>query len=149
MFRLGEVILNFAEAAAEAGHLPEAIAAVNEIRARAGMPALPSNITREKLILRIRNERRVELALEGFRYYDVRRWSTPDGDLSKTDKWLTAMRVKREVDENGNFLRYTYSRQVVNQRLCYENKFLWIPIPMGDANTMEALTGVRWQNPGW
>ena len=59
------------------------------------------------------------------------------------------MRVKREVDENGNFLRYTYSRQVVNQRLCYENKFLWIPIPMGDANTMEALTGVRWQNPGW
>src|SRR5690606_27453593 len=44
LFRLGEVILNFAEAAAESGHLDEARAAVNEIRARVGMPEIPADL---------------------------------------------------------------------------------------------------------
>lgn len=148
MFRLGETILNFAEAAAEAGHLDEAIAAVNELRARVGMPGL-TTMSKEALILRIRNERRVELGLEGFRYYDVRRWSLPTEDLSNTDRFMTAMRVKRNVDGSGNFTHYSYSRQSVGERLCYANRYLWIPIPVDEANIMEALTGVKWQNPGW
>lgn len=144
MFRLGEVILNYAEAAAEAGHYEEAVEAVNEIRSRAGMPGLDAGMSGEELILRIRNERRVELAMEGFRYYDVRRWSEPDGDLSKTDRFLTAVLVTRNPDGT-----YTYGRQLVGERNCWQNKFLWIPIPQKEANLMTTLTGEEWQNPGW
>ena len=144
-FRLGEVILNFAEAAAEANHLDEAKAAVDEIRARAGMPPLPGGLSQADLILRIHNERRVELALEGFRYFDVRRWTRPDGDLEKTDRWITAVWITRNA--NGT---YTYRRGPVSrERLCYSQKFLWLPVPMDEANNLKALTGEDWQNPGW
>lgn len=148
MFRLGEVILNYAEAAAEAGHLDEARAALKELRARVGMPELPADIGQEELILRVRNERRVELALEGFRYFDVRRWTSPDGNLSKTDRWLTGMAAKR-VEGPGGEVSYTYTRRALRERLCYQNRFLWVPIPAREANNMEAITGDKWQNPGW
>jgi len=145
LFRLGEVILNFAEAAAEAGQLAEATTAVNEIRTRAGMPGLPS-LTKEQLILRIRNERRVELAMEENRYFDIRRWTKPDGDLSKTDRWITGAEIKRNVDGT-----YTYGRRTVRltERKCYTNKYLWVPIPLDEANRLKAITGESWQNPGW
>lgn len=144
-YRLGEVILNFAEAAAEAGHLDEARSAVNEIRARAGMPNLPSGLSKDELILRIRNERRVELALEGFRYYDVRRWHTPNEDLEKTDRWITAAKNIRNSDGTYTFRRGAVSKE----RLCYSQKYLRLPIPMDEANNMTALTGENWQNQGW
>lgn len=144
-FRLGEVLLNFAEAAAEAGHLDEAYNAVNEIRNRVDMPNLPAGLSKEELILRIRNERRVELALEGFRYFDVRRWHKPDENLEKTDRWITAARIVRNTDGT-----YTFNRGPVSkERLCWERKYLWLPIPMDEVNKLKALTGRDWQNPGW
>jgi hypothetical protein len=145
VFRLGEVILNFAEAAAEANHLEEARTAVNEIRRRASMPDLPAGLSQAQLILRIRNERRVELALEGLRYFDVRRWHKPDEDLEKTDRWITAARITRNDDGT-----YTYRRGPVSkERYCWQQKFLWFPVPMNDVNIMLSLTGENWQNPGW
>ncbi|MDR0572946.1 MAG: RagB/SusD family nutrient uptake outer membrane protein [Tannerella sp.] len=145
LFRLGEVLLNFAETAAEAGHLPEAYSAVNEIRDRVNMPRLPDGLSQADLITRIRNERRVELALEGFRYFDVRRWSSPNDDLEKTDRWINAIHITRNT--NGT---YTYNRGPVSvERQCYTNKYLWVPIPMNEVNNMKALTGDDWQNPGW
>ncbi|MCK9617763.1 MAG: RagB/SusD family nutrient uptake outer membrane protein, partial [Lentimicrobiaceae bacterium] len=134
------------EAAAEADKLVEAITAVNEIRSRAGMPNLPASLTKDELILRIRNERRVELAMEENRYFDVRRWTLPTGDLSKTDKWITAMEITRKPD--GTF---TYGRRTVraDERKNYTNKFLWLPIPLNEANRLKASTGVDWQNTGW
>jgi len=146
LFRLGEVILNFAEAAAEAGHLAEATAAVNEIRNRVGMPDLPASLSQEELILRVRHERRVELAMEENRYFDVRRWSDPSGDLSNTDKWITAAEITRNPDGT-----YTYGRRTVRatERKCYTNKFLWLPIPLNEANRLISITGENWQNPGW
>jgi hypothetical protein len=146
LFRLGEVVLNFAEAAAEAGQLSEAITAVNEIRNRVGMPDLPSSLTQEELILRIRNERRVELAMEENRYFDVRRWCQPTADLSATDKWITAAEIIRNADGT-----YTYGRRNVREteRKCYTNKFLMVPIPLAEANRLKAITGEDWQNPGW
>lgn len=147
LFRLGEVILNFAESAAMAGgHDQEAIDAVNEIRTRVGMPNLPSGISHEDLILRIKHERRVELAMEENRYFDVRRWSKPTEDLSKTDKWVTAMDITRNAD--GTF---TYTRRPVRslERKCYESKYLKLPINEDEANLMQSITGEKWQNPGW
>lgn len=145
-FRLGEMILNFAEAAAEAGKLEEARIAVNEIRARAGMPDLPAGLPQAALITRIRNERRVEMAFEEQRYFDVRRWATPTGDLSQTDKWVTAMEITRKAD--GSF---TYKRRPVRdvERKNYTNKFLMLPVPLAEANRLRSITGESWQNPGW
>ncbi len=146
LFRLGEILLNFAEAAAEAGHLDEARTAVNEIRARVNMPEIPTNLSKEELIVRIRHERRIELAFEECRYFDVRRWSTPSGDLSKTDKWLTAMEITR--NGNGSF---SYKRNTIRalERRNYTNSYLLLPIPLAEANRLEAVTGKTWQNPGW
>ncbi|SEW51244.1 RagB/SusD family nutrient uptake outer membrane protein [Chitinophaga arvensicola] len=144
-FRLGEVILNFAEAAAEADKLGEARTAVNEIRARAGMPDLP-DMPKAQLIQRIHNERRVELAMEEHRYFDVRRWTSPTGDLSKTGKWVTAMEITRKPD--GTF---TYKRRPVREteRRNYTNRFLWLPVPLAEANRLLSITGANWQNTGW
>ena len=48
--------------------------AVNKIRVRAGIPALSSGMSKDSFEKRYRNERRVELAFEEHRFFDVRRW---------------------------------------------------------------------------
>ncbi|WP_036601844.1 RagB/SusD family nutrient uptake outer membrane protein [Olivibacter sitiensis] len=78
VFRYGEILLNFAEAAYELGMSGEALLALNQIRERAGIVAL-SHIDME----RIRNERKVELAFEGHRYWDLRRWRLAEEYLSE------------------------------------------------------------------
>ena len=77
VFRYGEILLNFAEAAFELGKPDEALDAINQVRDRAGITPLIS-IDRQK----IHKERKVELAFEGNRYWDVRRWRTAVTDLS-------------------------------------------------------------------
>jgi hypothetical protein len=72
-FRLGEVYLNAAEAAFELGEMDKAVDYVNDIRERAGFPA--NSLTTADLTLdRLRNERRVELAFEDHRVWDLKRW---------------------------------------------------------------------------
>ena len=70
--RYAEVLLNYTEAALELGtNLPEALDAINLVRNRAGIKLLtPSELT----IDRLRNERKVELAFEDKRFWDIRRW---------------------------------------------------------------------------
>ncbi len=77
VFRYAEVLLNHAEAAFELDKPAEALASINEIRERAGMPLL-SVVDRDK----IRHERKIELAFEGNRYWDVRRWRIAEQALS-------------------------------------------------------------------
>mgnify|MGYP000989358968 CR=1 FL=1 len=79
IFRYGEILLNFAEAAFELGKASEALNAVNQIRERAGIKAL-SSIDQGK----IRHERKVELAFENHRYWDLRRWRTAEASLTRT-----------------------------------------------------------------
>lgn len=70
-FRLGEIYLNASEAAFELGQTGDATTYVNKLRERAGFAANSvSNLTMDI----IRNERRVELAFEDHRYYDLKRW---------------------------------------------------------------------------
>lgn len=143
-YRLAEIYLNFAEAAMESGHADEAITYVNKVRARAGMPGLPSGLSGDVLRQRIHNERRVELALEGNRYFDVRRWHKPDEDLSATDRWITGAHITHMQDGT-----YKYERTILKERQCYSNKWLKMPIPLTEVNNMRAITGEDWQNPGW
>jgi hypothetical protein len=70
--RYAEILLNYTEAALELGtNLPEALTAVNLVRNRAGIKLLDAS---ELTVDRLRNERRVELAFEDKRFWDIRRW---------------------------------------------------------------------------
>jgi hypothetical protein len=71
VFRLTEMYLNKAEAEMELGNRDKAVEALNLIRERAGIKTLTAD---EISLQRIRNERRIELAFEGHRFWDLRRW---------------------------------------------------------------------------
>ncbi len=79
IFRYGEILLNYAEAALELGKAGDALDAINQIRDRAGIARLTS-VDREK----IRHERKVELVFENHRYWDLRRWRTAVTALTRT-----------------------------------------------------------------
>lgn len=79
IFRFGEILLNYAEAAFELNKPADALDAVNQIRNRAGVKELAS-IDREK----IRHERKVELAFENHRYWDLRRWREAETALTRS-----------------------------------------------------------------
>ncbi len=151
--RLAEMYLNLAECACEAGHLDVATEYTSLVRERVGMPALPDNLSQDQLRLRIRNERRVELALEGtFRFDDVRRWKIID----QTEENVTGMRIIKD-DATGNL---TYTRFVlegsprVNKS---DPKYLLFPVAEDEVEKMKKNTsptgdpedGDNWQNPGW
>lgn len=106
VFRYGEVLLNFAEAAFELGKTSEALDAINQIRTRAGIASLGS-IDRDK----IRHERKVELAFENHRFWDLRRWRTAHVELSRNFSGLQyildfeTMKFKVDViDAHGTVL---------------------------------------------
>lgn len=70
--RYAEILLNYAEAAVELSmNKTEALSAINQIRARAGISLLALG---KLSIAKVRHERRVELAFEGKRFWDIRRW---------------------------------------------------------------------------
>ena len=148
-YRLAEVILNYAEAAFESGDEATARQMMNRVRARVGMPAVPASVTGEALRQRIHNERRVEFALEGQRYFDVRRWHKPGEDLRTTDHYKTAAYITCHVDANNNVTGYTYDRTTIHELQCYTSKYLTVAIPLTEVNNMKAVTGENWQNPGW
>lgn len=149
LFRLAELYLNFAETAYQSAgpDVPvthgsfsmSARDAVNAVRARAKMPALPSGLSKEDFEKRYRNERRIELAFETHRYFDVRRWKI----LDQTDRFVTGMRITK----NGDQLNYTRFRFA--DRNCWSEKFLLYALDPDEVNKMNALTGTNWQNPGW
>lgn len=110
-FRLGEIYLNAAEAAFELGQA-EGLGYVNSLRQRAGFPANSLNALTMDII---RNERRVELAFEDHRYFDLKRWRLAhlvwdgsESDPNAVVRGLYAYRVVRpgHVD-NG---KYIYER---------------------------------------
>jgi starch-binding outer membrane protein, SusD/RagB family len=78
IMRYAEVLLNYVECLIELGDYanPDVLKYLNEIRNRAGMPNVDVAVynTQDKLRELVRRERRVELAFEGVRYYDIRRW---------------------------------------------------------------------------
>lgn len=160
VFRLAELYLNYAEAACEAaegGNIPtEAYNAVNAVRSRAGMPALPSGLTQEQFRARVRNERRVEFAFEDHRFFDVRRWKTLD-----QSKYVTGMRPIEEIKEieetdgEGNVTKTEerivkdYERFVVSTRKATSDKYLRIPVPGAEVQRLKQATGKDFQNDSW
>jgi hypothetical protein len=75
LLRYADVLLMYAEAQNEnAGADASVYSAIKLVRERAGMPELPAGLTQDEMRARIWHERRVEFALEGIRYFDLRRW---------------------------------------------------------------------------
>lgn len=136
IFRYGEILLNYAEAQNEvAGPDAGVYDAVNQIRKRAGMPELPQGLSKDQMRARIRNERRVELAFEEHRFYDVRRWKTGEKDFAAP---VSGMRI------STNGTGAVYERFIVAQRVFNQRMYRY-PIPQGEINNTTKLV----QNPGY
>ena len=85
IFKLSEFYLSYAEALNEHNATPpdEAYDAVDEIRVRSGMPKLPRGLSQDEFRKRVRNERAIELAFDGHRLWDIRRWEIADEGIMK------------------------------------------------------------------
>jgi hypothetical protein len=83
LLRYADVLLMFAEAQNEdAGPDADVYAAMKLVRNRSNMPDLPAGLNKDEMRIRIRHERRVEFALEGLRYFDLRRWGIAQQKLN-------------------------------------------------------------------
>ncbi|WP_437919950.1 RagB/SusD family nutrient uptake outer membrane protein [Sphingobacterium sp. LRF_L2] len=138
-YRLAELYLNLAEAENEANG-PSSIArdAINVVRSRAQMPGIPTGLTKEQFRERIRRERRVELAFEEHRFWDVRRWKI----LDQTDKLVTGMEITKRADNT-----FSYARFVTERRSAWSDKFRILPIPIKETSIIPDFD--LNQNPGW
>lgn len=141
IIRLGEIYLNYAEAMNEA-YGPDAKGiygksareAVNEVRGRVGMPDVVAD-SKEEMREKIRHERRVELAFEDHRFWDVRRWMTAPDDLNAPLKGVKVTRL--------SYNSFEYQSVEVESR-SFKRSMYFYPIPQNELN----ITG--WpQNPLW
>ena len=152
-FRYAEILLNLAEAANEFGgptYIVDGakapltpVQAVNLVRARAGMPDVQTSLAKRGLTLTqvtlrdlIRNERRVELAFEDHRYYDVRRWKI----IEQLPKFIRGCTITKNA--NGTF---TYDPNKVAETKVFETKHYFYPIPQTEVNRNPNMR----QNPNW
>jgi hypothetical protein len=150
LMRIGEMYLNCAEAMNEA-YGPDAKPAIdgvpavysarealNRVRTRSDVNLLgvPVGLTAQAMQEKIRHERRIELAFEEHRPFDIRRWKLP---LEELNRPLEGILVKR----SGN--SYSYERFEVEKRVFTEKMYRY-PIPYEEINKSKG--GVR-QNEGW
>ena len=99
-FRYTEVLLGYAEAQNEAvGPDQSVYDAINKIRARVSLPALPAGLSQSQMRDAIRQERRVELCFENKRFFDIKRWKIGEQVLT-TD--LHGMKITNTVPSNNS-----------------------------------------------
>ncbi|TGE23580.1 RagB/SusD family nutrient uptake outer membrane protein [Hymenobacter metallicola] len=130
VIRLAEVYLIYAEAANEQGNpATDVLAKLNEVRRRAGLADFPATgATKESLRAEIDKQRRLELAFEGERWYDLLRYARheladPSAKHAKTA--LDIIAEKRQGNRDVNYLLF--------------------PIPQNERNNNAQLS----QNPGY
>lgn len=134
-FRYGEILLNYAEAKFELGDEDTARKYVNLVRARVNMP--PVNASGIDLRNKIRHERRIELAFEGHRFFDVRRWEILE---EVSAKQILGMQIRKAA--NGE---KSYDIKVVAPVAYYE-QHLKLPIPRTE---IDKSGGALTQNRGY
>ncbi|PZX52647.1 RagB/SusD family nutrient uptake outer membrane protein [Algoriphagus chordae] len=159
IFRLGEVMLNYAEAKVEMNELDETVYQVlNDIRGRESvqMPIIASGKTQDELRNIVRKERRTELGIEGFRYFDIRRWRIAENVIPGPVRgrvnrygaggWLnTPPTIDPMGTPNYDNISNADEMVVIETRAFNPARdYLW-PIPRIELETNTALT----QNPGY
>lgn len=137
--RYAEVLLTYAEAKIELNQIDQTVLdAINTVRQRpdVNMPPIETITSQESMRGIVRHERLVELAFEGLRYFDIRRWRIAEDVIPGIIYGMTY------VDPSGKLLTISITgfQKVFNKNRDY----LW-PIPQTEVLMNPALT----QNPGW
>lgn len=162
IIRYAEVLLTFAEAENELNGLSDAaFAAVNQVRARVGMPALQKTdaskptycASQADLRERIHNEWRVEFALEGgHRQWDIRRWGIAKQVLNAPFEGLSYKLVDspdaKEGDGGKICILYSQDKDAIRVKVRdghYEDYNILYPVPQEEIDLNPNLT----QNPGY
>lgn len=160
IIRLGEVYLNYAEAAFELGTLTQSDLdnTINLLRDRAGVAPLSMGVgfsaddrdpAVDPLLWEIRRERRVELMLEPFRKWDLLRWK--DGPYYDDDKTFVGvkpdpnLKFEAGIDVLLNSDGYIYSQAPGDRRKPWDDKKYLYPLPADQLTLNPNLT----QNSGW
>lgn len=141
LFRYAEVLLNYAEAMIhvngncdykDATYTMSAREALNAVRKRAGMPEVAA-CSQDEFLTRVKHERRVEMAFEGQRFWDLRRWK----NLDET-KNIYAVRI---THHNGVL---SYEKTLLSER-SVSDKLYFYPIANVELFKNKKLV----QNSGW
>lgn len=135
IFRYAEILLNYAECLYNLGDETNARLYINKIRNRVGMPAITA--TGSELEEKIRNERRIELCLEGHRYFDVRRWKIAEQALNEP---ITGVIVVK--DKNSD--KKIYTKTLIEERTFTAPQHYLLPIPQYELEKVSLE-----QNPGY
>lgn len=144
LFRYAEILLNYAEAMNE-WMGPDATAEGCPITARAALNQVRTSATMSNVVAaeaadfrkKVRNERRVELALEGHRFYDIRRWK-----IAGNDEVCNLYGVKITKSGEGGMFSL---EKVLIRRMFWANKMYLFPYPQNELYMNENLV----QNPEW
>ena len=144
LFRLGELYLNAAEAAVEMNMDGLARTYIEPIRIRAGLTQNLNLGSYSGTVLRdrIRNERKIELAFEDQRYWDVRRWRTAEVELSVQTEGIKSL---RHIDNIGT---ETFTYEVIpaeSQKMNFYQQHYYLPIGQDRVNNNRKLL----ENPGY
>ena len=150
-FRYGEILLNYAEACIELGQDAEALTYINIIRKRAGQPDLSASLTGDALRQAYRHERRIELAYEDHRFWDIRRWMIGSEAYHQTSsvdiRYVTSVAVKSYRQPDGS----TWGAPIFSKintpgdARAWINKCYFFPIMRDEMNKNTKLI----QNPGY
>jgi hypothetical protein len=155
MMRYAEVLLTYAEAKIELNQIDQSVIdAINLVRCRQSvqMPPAEQGMSQPELRKLVRYERTIELALEGFRLFDIRRWKyaehvMPGNMLGRRKKAEWFSPVVPDIDEYGHpvYPDETKTFQVISVNQFNPGRdYLW-PIPQSEINLNPNLT----QNPGY
>lgn len=136
VIRLAEMFLTYAEAAVETGVNKETgLQLINQLRIRGGLPAA-TELTREL----VRRERRVELALEGLRYWDIKRWNIGSTVLNGP----TYGSRDGSVNMTNGKVTWIDSYILVDNKTFHPERNYFLPIPQSSIDA----SGMK-QNPGY
>lgn len=139
IFRYAEILLSYAEAQNEAvGPDASVYAAINQVRARVSLPPVAAGLSQEQMRSVIYRERRVELACEEKRWYDLIRLKQAE---TKLNGHLTAILI---TEESGKWV-YKKVPAANGARAFFANKNYVYPIPQPAIDTNPKLA----QNPNY
>lgn len=138
LLRYAEVLLTYAESKIEMNDIDQSVLdAINEVRGRTSvnMPAIPMGLNQMEMREIVRKERTIELAFEGTRLFDIRRWLIAENVMPGSVLGLTY------IDTGGNEITVDPG---VNLSFNPSRDYLW-PIPARQRDFNPNLA----QNPGW
>ncbi len=138
--RMAELYLNKAEALCHIGDENGAREALNAIRKRAGMPEV-TTASGEELLEAVKHERRIELAFEEHRYFDVRRWKEAPKYFGTT---VHAIMIKKYPDGKKTYEVDKLRSDVGGDRK-WDDKMYWLPITKSEMDKNPNFV----QNPGY